>query len=804
MCQVKSKKAAIFPRLSPIAALIASLATPFSFADYVGCNLDSSNNCYGVSPSYSVSISDENANEVAGRLESDNDADNSTVSVEGNSSVSTVFGGKSSNAGANYNEVTITGNTNQFGTIYGGYSESDNENALLNENRVFYKSEGTVEKIYGAFADAGKLKGNRVEIDIANPTVQVSDSIYGGFSNKGDVFSSRVWILDGTAVTVGANVIGAHSNSGSLNNNVVSISDGATLKAINIIGAEGGKDSSEISSNGVSIYSTVSANLIAGAKGASDYFEGGWVNIGGGGAVTATEGIYGAYKDGPSSGNINQKFKMILNKVEIKNNATVDANVYGAKAEDDVYIEKNRVLITNNSTVNGNVYAGYSAAAGLVESNDIALLGSSNAPDLIAGFSENGDVVRNQVWVNNSNAGSVIAGASNGNGEVRENIVVIEGGSVDAVHGGLATLGGAIENNVEITAGVIKGDVYGGVSVSDKARKNAVIVNGGSFLNPNGKIYAGVVKNSGEATDNTISLGSSLDANALSNVVLYGGFVGGTGDAISANTLAVQGKGITVAGIENFENLYFILPENIGSNERVLTVVGSNPTNFSQAVNVGVAMAGNSNIALKNGEKVTLLHNNNGLLNANGDPLRNGTDYKNASLPSSIPGVQGFSLVYNFRLSNDDTNIFATVDNSIPVVTPSNPQPVKQADEPVDITPQPLPATPSVREETKAVAESRLSTAAILNLASDHVLRATKFLQNNTDANVNGEVLPEKLFTPFLLSSLHRQKIRTGSHVKANGASTIVGGVWQTKLAKSNVNAGAFVEFGKGSHQTFN
>ena len=293
----------------------------------------------------------------------------------------------------------------------------------------------------------------------------------------------------------------------------------------------------------------------------------------------------------------------------------------------------------------------------------------------------------------------------------------------------------------------------------------------------------------------------------------------------AANTLVVEQGASTVASIDSFENLHFILSSALSAGGVALTIAGGAPTVFAQMTKVGVAVAGGAR-PLRLGESVTLIRNAAGLINGGGDPLTLGADYQQVSLS----GRQGISLEYDFTLSNTDSTIDATVSRFQPV-QPPKPTPQPQPDpkpQPTPPQPQPEPQPqpgPQVNPQTKAIPEGRAAGMAALNLGADQIVRMTGNLPNRTGGggvfdrsggplgrgtngagggNANGAGAPSDT-TAFARLSGYDQKVMTGSHVKVNGASAIVGAAKVVPLAGGGTAAvGAFFEYGDGSFKTHN
>ena len=390
------------------------------------------------------------------------------------------------------------------------------------------------------------------------------------------------------------------------------------------------------------------------------------------------------------------------------------------------------------------------------------------------------------------------------------NTVTIEGtGGAKTAYGGYAQAQGSFAAFAEENTLRVDGtadDAYGGCARAygtgspATATGNTVILNG----TVTGSVYGGYVYSDGgtaTASDNTVVLGARLGANALDKADIYGGeaFIIGVlpGGTVSGNTLEVWARGVTVRSIQNFENLYFILPASIKPGDTVLTVSGGAPTIFSGTTNVGVAVAAGAR-PLNVGDTVTLLANTAGLKNTTGNELVQGADYRKVSLNGkTLKGGQGISLEYDFTLSNTATTLDATVDRFTPPPRP-----------------RPHPPTPGgrIKAETKAVVESRAAAAAVLNNAGDlaafggiHNALAGFGPQQGQSGMASGDAPGDAIhIILFAAMSGGWQRVESGSHVNISGLAALVGLAGQVQFSGVNVLAGAFFEYGTSSMDTHN
>ena len=152
------------------------------------------------------------------------DANGGNVTI-GDSTVNTVYGGRSGSGSANDNIVTISGGTVKS-SVYGGFLTKGS----ADENEI-YISGGTVEKdVYGGYlGSSGDANGNIVTISGGT----IKGSVYGG--NATNANGNSVTISGGT---VEKDVYGGYSYRGdTANNNSVTISGNADITNASLYGS---------------------------------------------------------------------------------------------------------------------------------------------------------------------------------------------------------------------------------------------------------------------------------------------------------------------------------------------------------------------------------------------------------------------------------------------------------------------------------------------------------------------------------------------------------------------------------------
>ena len=179
-----------------------------------------------------------------------------------------------------------------------------------------------------------------------------------------------------------------------------------------------------------------------------------------------------------------------------------------------------------------------------------------------------------------------------------------------AAFGGRAVSGKVSRNTVEMSKGELvqttgndlSGHLYGGYADDGDATENTVVYSGGTVP---GAIYGGFSKTGGTATDNTVALKANF------NGKVYGGNTGA-----GNNTLAVQGSGLEVGSVHNFEKYSFAANAlSATPGDMALTV-----TNQGGVLNIDASKVKldttNGGLSLKFGETAGLMTVQNGTLNA--------------------------------------------------------------------------------------------------------------------------------------------------------------------------------------------
>jgi len=216
-------------------------------------------------------------------------------------------------------------------------------------------------------------------------------------------------------------------------------------------------------------------------------------------------------------------------------------------------------------------------------------------------------VIHNRTTVN----GQVTGNAMGSNHDIDVGSAVASHSAI-SVSGGAAAVGASVwgayayaangaamaaNNTASVDGGAaVSGDIYGGQAVANNgdttASHNQVIIDGGKIAGTT--IIGGeAVSDSGAAAaeNNTVT----IQGNAVlsGDARLYGGYARGTTIAVSSNnTLNLHAAGLSVRGLEAFQNLNFRLPANLACGGAMLKITGEADLGANAAVAVELEGAG--------------------------------------------------------------------------------------------------------------------------------------------------------------------------------------------------------------------
>lgn len=440
------------------------------------------------------------------------------------------------------------------------------------------------------------------------------------------------------------------------------------------------------------------------------------------------------------------------------------------------------------------VAAGFTNAAAPLTGKTLTVDGVTHAGVAYGGYNKgSGGVTGNHLIIQNGGGispygfvgGYAYGGRAALGGDARGNTVTINGGSAQNVYGGYAKgTGNADGNRVTLTSGTVQDGVYGGCTKgTGNANGNTVIITGGDVVS----VYGGYAEGpnnamvSGNADGNTVDIGavevsgdvyggSSQWGTTNNNTIHLRGtkvrdsVMGGNVWNSTGNTLAIHDFGTQVGRVEQVQNLHFYLPEGTTGNSgnTMLTV---NQSQDIRGVHIGVGVAGQRS-ALQKGDVVSLLKTSNGTLT---------TD---AVLTNDVSGMQGVSLRYKFDLQKRNA------DELIAIVTDA----------------------PMMNEQTKSLVETRAAASALLNGGAD-LLSGMGMDAAETAAaegsNAAAAAIRSGSYEIWAAQGASGERIETGSYVDAKGWSLNVGFAKQDAIGAGKLTYGPFVEYGRGSYDSY-
>ena len=711
---------------------------------------------------------------------------NNLILIEGDHSIDGIYGGISENGNSNNNAIIIKGKVN---SSYISAGNSDNGNT--DNNLVFISNNSSTRLAAGGIANNGTANNNLVFI-----TDSKANEIYGGFTeNSNDDYDAAV-NADYNAVIINnsetGSVTGGYTNSGTANNNFVSIIGRDTHGDI-----YGGRSINGNAENNIIIISKTDAasGRITGGSSRTGNVEGNTVLISDDSTISGR--IYGGrssegnatnntvlinnstlldnvYGGGSSEGNANGNIVIIddsklpnivfggysdegntNDNIVIINDSTYDSSelpavIYGGCAENST-AERNIVQITGGKTEL--IYGGYS---GLGEAKDnIVIINGGEVSNVYGGDSSNGSSSDNKVYIKDGTIRYIIAGYSinrENSNNVENNTVSISGGKVTGdVNGGVTYKGNAIGNNVIISGGEVS-EVYGGYSYNGNADNNNVVINGGKIT---GLVYGGK-SNNGTANNNNIIISGNADITKAylfgsnisnSNINLYESNVNNNN---TGNTLTIDGWSGSTQSVQNFSDINF---NNVNwkNGETVLKITNGSEGNLTNTnINLN-SIAGGSSI--KAGDKMTFIASNTNL-----------SDEVNYKVNDNF--TAGVALEGTGTTSVDNKgNVSFTVNN--------------------------LKAS----SQAVSAAQTRAASAAFVNQGTDLISDSLDTISRDSSYGVK----------TFAAVHGNRSKYDVADDIKINGWSTIVGVGNADKFDNgSEFSWGVFYENGSGNYRTYN
>ena len=310
-----------------------------------------------------------------------------------------------------------------------------------------------------------------------------------------------------------------------------------------------------------------------------------------------------------------------------------------------------------------------------------------------------------------------------------------------------APSGTARKNTVTISGGTVTGDVAGGDG-TDEASENTVVYEGGTLA---GNIVGG----RGTLTNkNRIEL--------RGGVHVAGTVTGGTAANGTGNTLAVYERGTEIQDLAGVQNLHFYLPEMITKDTAATGPMLKLATAANKDIShmeIGVGLKGDQK-PLAKGDTVTLLE-------LGGGTLTTAANLENAWDDKDVAARQGVSRNYKFLLKNKDNKLIAMVD------------------------------TMGVDPQTKSLVETRVAASALINAGADLITDAGLYAASTAAARSGAGL------DLWAAQSGANMRLHTGSYVDAKSYALNVGFAKRQKTAEGTLFFGPFVEYGRGSYDSY-
>ena len=765
---------------------------------------------------------------VAGGVAVKGNSEGNTVRII-KSSAANVYGGKGDTSSKG-NSVEISEGTIS-NSVYGGYADNDNNSSAEKNNVTISAGSKVSGSIYGGCAIQN---ANENKVSFSN-VAEVGESVFGGYSFKGDSKNNEVKINGGSIVT--ANVAGGVALKGNSEGNTVMI---IKSSAANVYGGSGGTSSK---GNSVEISEGTISNSVFGGYADNDNNSSAEKNI-----VTISDSskVSGSIYGGYANHNANE------NKVSFSNVAEVGESVFGGyslKADS----KNNEVKINGGSIVTANV-AGGVAVKGNSEGNTVMIIKSSAAnvyggnggtsskgnrveisestiSDTVYGGNTEGNAEKNKVIVGSgsvvqgniyggyahqdanenkvsvTNASKVnlsVSGGYSEQGDSKKNEVTIEGTSaVNAyVAGGVALAGISKGNKVNIAHSSVNKNVYGGYSLKGNSMDNTVTIDNGTV---NENVYGGYTESDGAIAEKIQNNKVIFKNGAKIKGDVYGGYDKLNKANITNNTLEVVGKGNEAKSIQNFDKLNFFITKDLVANDTMLKVTDTALINNAE-IKAGVELG----TKLNENDKINLI--TAGALKA-----------ENITTGTLTDGLINIDKGIKVAIGSDGNKLVGVINGTTPPGGGGTTPPGGGGTTPPGgggttppggggttppggggTTPPggggTTPGAGSLYADADAKSPVETQSAALTMLNLGHDLLATAGYENAALA-VDGE--EEGSVNPFITMSANNQKLDTGSHVDLKA--------WNMNLGfakKINNNSGKLIiapviEYGRGSYDSY-
>lgn len=358
-------------------------------------------------------------------------------------------------------------------------------------------------------------------------------------------------------------------------------------------------------------------------------------------------------------------------------------------------------------------------------------------------------------------ATAIMGGGGSGNHDY--NTVNINGGkfAVQSIAGG-GFSGNSHYNTVNINGGTFSDNtkIYGGSTTGGTASGNTVNITGGTF-----GMYTNIRGGNstrGTASNNTVTIsGGSFD----SSTILFGGNNAGTN-----NTLNLKIKGLSVAGVECFQNLNFYIPNtiipNTAEDEEIMLRV-ANPNQITMDLsNATIKAIVQDGSTLKTGDTIYLIK----------AKKIKGYDTITTGGTFTDPGY----LNYGLEITATEKEVKATIGS-----------------------------VSGLSAESKSLAETRAGGIAILNdganlMAGTSLINAKAAAKAANLSAQGGEGAPAPAgFTPFAAVGANNMRYETGSYVDSKGWGINVGMARELTYKKSVLTIAPLIEYGRSTYDSY-
>lgn len=369
--------------------------------------------------------------------------------------------------------------------------------------------------------------------------------------------------------------------------------------------------------------------------------------------------------------------------------------------------------------------------------------------------------------------------------------------------------GDAIGNTIKITGkSFIWGSIYGGYSIGGA----------NNLLSDQDDIGFG-----GKTTNNVVTLeGSDIKIgkrDESGHVTSYGSIWGGrsvNGDnsentdfdkVVSGNTLNLVAYRGMVAGIYNFENYNWTLPERV-KNGDVLVTIAENGTAVNLTNTKHTIKMYNDGSRLNDGDAVTMINKTTGALETKNFQIHQGNFiFYDAVLKQQGNGDKALVLVIQKKTDDTPKDDGGNTDdnhNSNGNNTDDHNGNNGSGHNGNNLPDNGGQSAAKLNPQSRSYAEGRVAALGLVSQGSD--LLATGGIDPiRIITHSNQDKLNRYSFIPFMIAKGSSQRYKTGSHVDTNSFNMAVGFATGFNFAAGHrATIGAFFEYGRGTYDTYN